>query len=75
MTDGKKSWEGSFAMLVVSFAVGMLVLLLTLEITLPHALLLAGVGALVGTITEPFSPSEYDTITVPVMILTILLLL
>lgn len=74
-TDGKKSWEGAFAMLAVSFAVGMLVLGLSPEVGWQNAWLPAAVGALVGTATELFSPSEYDTITVPVMIITALLLL
>ena len=75
LTDGKKSWEGSFAMLLVSFAAGLLVLKLTRYCGLPNALLSAGIGALVGTATELFSPSEYDTITVPVAILAVLLIL
>ena len=33
----------------------------------------AGVGAIVGTITELFSPSEYDTITVPILVMASLL--
>ena len=73
LTDGKKSWEGSFAMLIVSFAVGLLVLL-SKNARTPNALL-AGVGALAGTATELFSPSEYDTVTVPVAILAVLLAL
>ena len=32
----------------------------------------AGVGALAGTAAEPFSPSEYDTATVPAAILAVL---
>ena len=74
-TDGKKSWEGSFAMLLSSFAVGVLVLTLTQKTGWPRALLSAGIGALVGMVTELFSPSEYDTITVPVVILAVLLAL
>ena len=74
-TDGKKSWEGSFAMLLSSFAVGFLVLTLTQKIGWPRALLSAGIGALIGAATELFSPSEYDTVTVPVMILSVLLML
>ena len=74
-TDGKKSWEGSFAMLLASFAVGFLVLTLTQKTGLPRALLSAGIGALIGTVTELFSPSEYDTVTVPAMILAVLLTL
>ena len=75
LTDGKKSWEGSLAMLVASFAVGVLVWKLSQEIGWSRILLLASAGALTGTVTELFSPSEYDTVTVPVMISAALLIL
>ena len=74
-TDGKKSWEGSLAMLVVSFISGMIVLSVAQKTTIPLAVLSAGLGALLGTVTELFSPSEYDTVTVPAVIVTVLLLL
>ena len=73
-TDGKKSWEGSLAMLSVSLISGMIILSAAQKMTLPRALLSAGLGALLGTVTELFSPSEYDTVTVPVVIVTVLLL-
>ena len=75
LTDGKKSWEGSFGMLFVSFAVGLLILLLSTDIGMPKALMFSGIGALAGTATELFSPSEYDTVTVPVVILAALLVM
>lgn len=75
LTDGKKSWEGSFAMLLVSFIAGVLVLMLSKNTCTPNVLLLASIGALVGTVTELFSPSEYDTVTVPLAILAVLLAL
>ena len=74
-TDGKKSWEGSIAMLTVSFLSGMLILLFAQKLALAQALPLAALGALLGTATELFSPSEYDTVTVPVVIAAVLLLL
>ena len=73
-TDGKKSWEGSFAMLLVSFATGVLVLSISQSIGWTHVFLSACIGALVGTVTELVSPSEYDTITVPVVIIAVLIL-
>ena len=73
LTDGKKSWEGSASMFCFSFAIGFVVLLLLKACDWAHAFLVAGVGAIVGTLTELFSPSEYDTITVPVLILGSLL--
>ena len=73
-TDGKKSWEGSFAMLLVSFAMGVLVLSISQSIGWTRVFLSACIGALVGTVTELVSPSEYDTITVPVVIIAVLIL-
>ena len=74
-TDGKKSWEGSAAMFIVSFFSGLAVLLLAQKMFLPKAMLSSFLGALAGTVTELFSPSEYDTVTVPVVIIIVLLLL
>ena len=62
-------------MLLVSFGVSDLVMLLSKDTGVPHALLLAGIGALAGTASELFSPSEYDTVTVPAVILAVLLVL
>ena len=73
LTEGKKSWEGSAAMLVVSFITGA-VMLSAHGQPITDSLLLAGAGALSGTIAELFSPSEYDTITVPVVIVAVLLI-
>ena len=73
LTDGKKSWEGSCAMLLVSFLSGLGILLLIREMLLADAALCAFAGALAGTATELFSPSEYDTVTVPAVIAGILL--
>lgn len=74
-TDGKKSWEGSFAMLAVSFASGMIMLPAVQEVAFPKALLMSALGAALGTATELFSPSEYDTVTVPAAIVAVLLLM
>ncbi len=74
-TDGKKSWEGSLAMLAVSFISGMIVLAAVRNMPLPRAVLSASAGALLGTATELFSPSEYDTVTVPAVIAAVLLIL
>lgn len=75
LTDGKKSWEGSFAMLFVSFTAGLLVLLISRDTEGTNSLMFAGIGALVGTTAELFSPGEYDTVTVPVLILVTLLII
>ena len=74
-TDGKKSWEGSTAMLVVSFLCGLCMLVLSQPMPIPKAAGIALIAALLGTVTELFSPSEYDTVTVPTVIAAVLLLL
>ncbi|MBR1709944.1 MAG: hypothetical protein IJ719_14140 [Clostridia bacterium] len=71
--DGKKSWEGSAAMLLVSFLAGLLMLLFH-HVDSLKSLLFAGLGALLGTLTEVYSPSELDTLTVPVVIAAVMLL-
>ena len=75
LTDGKKSWEGSAAMLLVSFLCGFGTLLLAQKMTLPQALHSAAIAALFGTAAELFTPSEYDTITVPETVAAVLLLI
>ena len=53
----------------------MIVLYFVQKMKLPLALISAGLGALFGTMTELFSPSEYDTVTVPVVIAAVLLII
>ena len=72
---GNKSWEGSLAMLAVSFIGGLCMLLLVQRTLLPKALLSSCVCAILGTATELFSPSEYDTVTVPIAIAAALILM
>ena len=74
-TDGKKSWEGSLAMLAVSFLSAVTVLLFVQKLPLPQVLVMSALGSVLGAATELFSPSEYDTATVPVVIAAVLLLL
>ena len=62
-------------MLVAAFLAGLPVLKLGQSLGWPMALLSATAGALAGTVTELFSPSEYDTVTVPVIVLAVLLAL
>ena len=73
-TDGKKSWEGSAAMLAVSLLCGFFALFLGGGLTPLCALAVAVPGALFGTATELFSPSKYDTLTVPAVIAAVLLI-
>ncbi|MBO4360057.1 MAG: hypothetical protein J5822_04195, partial [Eubacteriaceae bacterium] len=74
-TDGKKSREGSIAMFIVSFAAGLSVLMLTEGVSLAGALLSAAAGAVAGTAAELFTPGEYDTFTVPLAVLAVLLIM
>lgn len=74
-TDGKKSWEGSAAMFLASFLTGLAVLLLAEKMPFPRAVLTAGIAAVFAAATELVSPSEYDTITVPLAVMTVLLIL
>ncbi|MDO4538940.1 MAG: TSUP family transporter [Coriobacteriales bacterium] len=70
---GKKSWEGSAVMLAASLLVGLVLLAGPGGYALPPLLPKLLLAALVGTITELCSPSELDTITVPIAILAVLL--
>jgi dolichol kinase len=74
LADGKKTWEGSVAMFVASFAVGMAVLCYG-GYPAWSALLMSAAGGLAGAAVELLSPSEYDTVTVPVAVLAMLLVL
>ena len=73
--DGKKSWEGSGAMLAVSFLCGVFMLIFAQHLGTGYALLTAFLAATAGTVTELFTPSEYDTVTVPIVIEAVLLLM
>ncbi len=73
--DGKKSWEGTAAMFLVSLICGLTVFILYLDFPFWRSLLPIFAGAVVGAVTELCSPSEYDTVTVPAAILVVLLLL
>lgn len=70
----KKSWEGSAAMFAVSLISGFAVFLLYCGFPFMKSILPVLAGAVVGSAAELFTPSEYDTVTVPVTILAALLL-
>ena len=71
--NGKKSWEGFFAMLLTSALAGFGVLWHA-GYPLWEAALCSLAGGLCGAFTELLSPSEWDTVTVPVCIVTVILL-
>lgn len=74
LADGKKSWEGTISMGIVSFAFGMSFLLAYAQTNLFAALIMCLCGAVAGALVELFSPSEWDTVSVPAAILAVLLL-
>lgn len=73
--SGRKSWEGSCSMLVVAFLTGFGLLWLYFGYPPAQAAGAAAVGAFLGTVVELLSPSEWDTVTVPVAILAVMLLM
>lgn len=75
LADRKKSLEGSAAMFGVSFLSGLIILFAVHNKVLPLTLFSVGLGALSGTAAELFSPGEYDTVTVPFAIATVLLVI
>ena len=73
--NGRKSWEGSFAMMVASFLVGTGFLWLYHRLPLCFVILPVLIAALIGTFVEMLSPSEWDTVTVPVAVLSFLMIM
>ncbi len=73
--DGKKSWEGSCAMLLVSTVTGTALLSLYCGYPAGISVSCALLMGILGTIAELFSASEWDTVTVPVTMLFIALLI
>lgn len=73
--DGKKSWEGSCAMLIVSFVSGFLIFIMANSISVMASVLISIICAVVGTAVELFTPSEYDTVTVPAAIALVCLII
>ena len=70
-----KSWEGTIAMFMAAFLSGMIVLKFFGGFDAGHAALAAFPAAAIGAATELFSPSEWDTVTVPIAILIILMIM
>ena len=73
--NGRKSWEGSCAMLLISFMMGIVVLWLHVGYEAHVSLLCALTMAVTGTAVELFSASEWDTVTVPVTMLAAALII
>ena len=69
-----KSWEGTLSMFAAAFLFGTIVLHFFGGFDTGRAALAAFLAAVVGAATELFSPSEWDTVTVPVADLIVLML-
>ncbi len=75
LADGKKSWEGTAAMFVSAFLVGLGMLVLVQQFSFGKGFLCAAAAAAAGAMTELFTSSEYDTVSVPLVAAAILLLM
>lgn len=73
LADGKKSLEGSCAMFCISFLAGFLLIHFRYQFPAGISFAAACTGAFAGTLTELISDSEWDTVTVPTVILAVLL--
>jgi hypothetical protein len=62
-------------MLAVSFVSGMVILLYIQKMSFFHAVIAAGAAGVLGTFTELVSGSEYDTVTVPIVMSAVLLMI
>jgi len=72
-TDGKKSYEGSFAMLLTSFITVLVILTLRGGFSLPVTLLISLMVALVSTLAELYSKNGNDTVICPLCAMAALL--
>jgi dolichol kinase len=72
-TDGKKSYEGSAAMLLISFVTLLVILTLRGGFSLPVTLLITLAVALVSTLAELYSKNGNDTIICPLCTMAALL--
>lgn len=72
-TDGKKSYEGSFAMLLTSFLSVMAVLSFRGGCALPVMVLIAPTVAMVSTLAELYSKNGNDTVICPLCAMAALL--
>lgn len=73
--NGKKSWEGSCAMFAASTLVGVTFFCAYCNYSPATAVPCALVMGAAGTFAELISPSEWDTVTVPVIMLAVALVL
>lgn len=74
ISDGKKTFEGSFAMLCTSFLSGFLCMLILSELSWYLSFTITLLSALVATFVELISKKGLDTVTVPIAVTIILAL-
>ncbi len=75
LCDGKKSWEGSLAAFVFSYLFGVAAFLLVSNLALRRIQWVCLPAAFVCAFVEAISPSEWDTVSVPLAVAAVLLIL
>jgi hypothetical protein len=75
ISDGKKTWEGTMGMFLVSALVGCAMLILLSDNSVGYCILSAVISGVVGAFTELASKNGLDTVTVPAVLIVMLLLL
>jgi dolichol kinase len=75
ISDGKKTWQGTTAMFLVSSLVGYTILVFLSGNSVRYCILSAVLSGAVGAFTELVSKNGLDTVTVPAVLIAMLLLL
>jgi uncharacterized membrane protein YfcA/dolichol kinase len=75
ISDGKKTWEGTVGMFLISTFVCCAVLIPLSSNSFAYCVLVALISGVVGALTELVSKNGLDTVTVPSVLVAVLLLL
>jgi dolichol kinase len=75
ISDGKKTWEGTAGMFLVSALVGCAMLIFLSGNSVGYCIFAALLSSAVGAFTELVSKNGLDTVTVPAILVAVLLLL
>jgi dolichol kinase len=75
ISDGKKTWEGTMGMFLISALVGCAMLILQSGNSIGYCILAAMLSGVVGAFSELVSKNGLDTVTVPAVLIAMLLLL
>lgn len=70
-----KTYEGSISMFITSFIAGLIYLNLICHYEIGISILYCLPASIIATLTELYTPSEYDTITVPISVLFTIILI